>query len=176
MVKNLKKEKKPVEKKSQKQTKTVEKIHHEFKGVDLCRNTPQKNLKILDEFKDNDSKEREFQKYYKKNFIPCPVFEHIMRVKKGLAKGEGPAKVKKPVIKKQKNLQEKYEFVIKNLENREDYTRLSFSLELLFEVLNVLSEDERISRGDIEKYVKGTHQKKSIQDIFNHFGVKQESK
>ena len=86
---------------------------------------------------------------------------------------KGNAKDKLKIAKKPKNLQERYEFVAKNLKNHDDYFRLNFSIDFLIDIFNTLMEEEKVSKSDIEKFVQGTYQNKSLLDIFNHFNIKQ---
>ena len=59
-----------------------------------------------------------------------------------------------------------------HLKNKDDYFRLNFSVDFLAELFNVLINEEKVSKADIEKFVHSTHHSRSIQEIFNHFGVK----
>ena len=102
----------------------------------------------------------------------------VLRVK-AVANNQKPKRVKaagKPeaaVPKKPKNLQKRYEFLEKHLKNHDDYFRLNFSADLLLELFNVLMKEEKVSQAEIEKFVYGVYQNRSIKDIFDHFGVKQ---
>ena len=60
-----------------------------------------------------------------------------------------------------------------NLKNNDDYFRLNFSIDFLLDIFNTLIEEDKISKADIEKFVHGANQNKSLLDIFNHFNIKQ---
>jgi len=75
--------------------------------------------------------------------------------------------------RRQKNPQERFDFIVSNLNNREDYFRLSFGLEFLLDIFNVLIETEKVSKADIERFVQSTHSSKSLKEIFEHFKLKQ---
>ena len=80
----------------------------------------------------------------------------------------------KKVVRKQKTPQEKFEFINQALNNREDYFRLSFSTELLLEVLNTVIDNAKVSRAEAERFAQTTNSKKTLKEIFEHFKVKQE--
>ena len=76
--------------------------------------------------------------------------------------------------KKPKNLQKRFEFLEKHLNNSDDYFRLNFSVDLLLEIFNVLIKEEKVSVADVEKFVQSARRDYSFKDIFDYFGVKQD--
>ena len=88
--------------------------------------------------------------------------------------------IRRPRVSKKKHVagkpvktpDEKFAWIASNLQNKDSYFKLEFSVQFLADVFNTLIEEHNVSQADINNYIQNVHCDESLSNILDHFKVK----
>lgn len=80
--------------------------------------------------------------------------------------------VKKPVVKGKKKEKQAYTWIARKLEDSDPYFALDHAVSFLTDLFNQLISRNYATLAQVEEYIASTTSKVTLEQIFNHFGVR----
>jgi hypothetical protein len=118
--------------------------------------------------------------FFKKNADGSKKIEKITNVEpllqnRDIKRKPRQSKAKKPVPKKAVSLkkpEDKITWIAQKLQDKDQYFKLDFSVQLLTDIFNVLIEEEKVSINAIENLISSTFSNLTLDQIFEQLKVK----
>ena len=87
-----------------------------------------------------------------------------------------PKPPKVPAKLDKQTFEERTSWIVKKLNDADPYFKLDFSIQLLADVFANLVKVHKIPKADVEKYIESVHKDVSLEEILNHFVLKNNKK